>query len=285
MPSVEALVVSYNTRELLRDTLSSLLAHPPADGTELTAAVWDNGSADGSADMVAAEFPQVRLVRSAENLGFGAANDRLAETSTADYLLVINSDVIVEQDIISPLRAELERDPAIAITSPRLEFPDGRVQYSSLSFPTLRFETERSLLGTPLEGRLGRGTIARIEQHHLVDERAPRDTDFAWATCWLLRREDPDLQPIFDPAFPLYDEDLDTCRRLAGRGRRVVYVPGATLIHLGGMSSTNSRKRFTLARRGRQRYFRRYHGRLPAIAYRTLKYPAESSLGQRLIGR
>ncbi len=273
MPSVEALVVSFNTKDLLRDCLASLLAHPPADGTELRAAVWDNDSRDGSADMVAQEFPTVRLVRSPENLGFGAANDRLAETSDADYLLLLNSDTVVERDIISPLRAALDADPRIALTSPRLEFPDGVVQYSSGSFPTLRFELARTILGTPLEGRFGTKTIAEIEQHDLLDERTPRDTDFAWATCWLLRRTDPDLQPIFDPAFPMYDEDLDTCRRLAERGRRVVYVPGVTLIHLGGRSAPN-RLRFTLAAKGRQRYFRRYHGRATALAYSAMKAPS-----------
>lgn len=284
MASVEALIVSYNTRDLLRDCLRSLFAHLPADGTELRAAVLDNASADGSAAMVEQEFPQVRLVRSDENLGFGAGNNRLAETSTADYLLLLNSDTILTEEITSPLLAELERDPAIAIASPRLEFPDGQVQYSSTDFPTLRFEAARTVLGTPLE-RLGVDRLlARTEQRALADDRATRDTEFAWATCWLIRRCDPDLQPIFDAAFPMYDEDLDTCRRLAARGRRVVYVPGVTVIHLGGASAP-SRTRFALARGARQRYFRRYHGRLPAAIFAAMKWPAESKLGQRLLGR
>lgn len=283
MLSVEALIVSFNTKELLRDCLASLLAHPPADGTALRVAVWDNASSDGSADMVEREFPHVRLVRSSENLGFGAANDALAATSTADYLLLLNSDTISVEDIVSPLRAELERDPAIAITSPRLEFPNGEVQYSSVQFPTLRYELARTFQGTPLRSLL-EGMIHRNEQKHLAHLTEPRVTEFLWATCWLLRREDPDLSPIFDEAFPMYVEDLDCCRRLHDKGRRVVYVPGVRVVHLGGASSP-SRSRFALLREAQARYFRRHHGRLASWTYRLVKAPSSLAAAQRLLGR
>nr|HMS72432.1 glycosyltransferase [Baekduia sp.] len=136
MPSVDVLIVSFNTRELLRDCLTSVYAHPPREGIELHVSVFDNASTDGSPEMVAESFPAVRLVRSEDNLGFGAGNDRVAETSDADLLLLLNSDTILTEDVISPLADELLASEQIAIAAPRLEFPDGELQLSSLSFPT-----------------------------------------------------------------------------------------------------------------------------------------------------
>jgi N-acetylglucosaminyl-diphospho-decaprenol L-rhamnosyltransferase len=272
-PSVDVLIVSFNTKDILRDCLRSLTRHPPS-GADLAVSVLDNASADGSADMVAAEFPQARLVRSAENLGFARGNNALAETSTATHLLLLNSDTILTEDLVTPLLAELERDPAIALAGPRLVYPDGRPQMSSERFPGLSYELARVLRGTKAQRLLRPAfdverVLARTRQEDRATERGARDTDFLWATCWLVRRADVEDGGLFDEAFVTYDEDLDLCRRLRSRGRRVVYVPGVSVVHLGGSSSTSERKR-KLMEIGRRRYYRRHHGRATAAAYTLL---------------
>lgn len=274
MTAVDVLVVSFNTKDILRDCLASLRAHPPAGDVELRVSVLDNASADGSADMVAAEFPEVRLVRSEENLGFARGNNALAQTSTADFLMLLNSDTVLTEDLVTPLLEVLGSDPAIALVGPRLVYPDGRAQMSSEAFPGLRYEAARLLRGTKAQALLRPvldvdAELARVRQEDRAAERAPRDTDFLWATCWLLRREDPDAGPLFDQAFVTYDEDLDLCRRLRARGRRIVYVPGVSVVHLGGSSSTSERKR-KLMETGRRRYYRRHHGAGTARAYAAL---------------
>src|SRR4051812_9173213 len=114
MPTVDVLIVSFNTKDVLRDALVSVFEHPPpAAVAELRVSVLDNASDDGSADMVAEEFPQVRLIRSDVNLGFGRANNRLAATSDADYVLLLNSDILLREDVIAPLLWALEDDPRI----------------------------------------------------------------------------------------------------------------------------------------------------------------------------
>jgi GT2 family glycosyltransferase len=270
--TVEALIVTYNTRDLLRQTVTTLLAHaPPASVATVTVSVFDNASHDGTADMVATELPEVRLIRSAVNVGFAAANNTLATTSSSTYLLIVNPDVIFVEDVVTPLLSALERDPRTSVVGPRLTFPDGAPQDSSQEFPTLAFELARALRGTKI-GALVRpffdaeACVARVRQHALRDHRVPRHTAFLWATCWLVRRAEVDRHGLFDERFSTYDEDLDFCRRLRVRGGCVVYLPGARLVHLGGQSST-SRTKEALMRRGRSRYFREHHGRRGALAY------------------
>ncbi|HEY5317870.1 MAG TPA: glycosyltransferase family 2 protein [Solirubrobacteraceae bacterium] len=274
VPSVEALIVSFNTREALRDTLTSLLEHPPAAHiAEQRLSVFDNGSSDGSADMVAHQFPQARLVRSAVNLGFGPANNRLAGTSSADYLLLLNSDVIVTEEIITPLMGVLREDPRLIAVGPRLVHPDGQVQYSAHRLPTLSYEFAQAVRGR----RLGRAIAPlfdsqqRVDAVHeltLTDERAdPRTPEFLWATCWLIRRSDVIAHGLFDEAFTMYDEDLDFCHRALRRGRTFRYVPSAEIIHLGGVSSKTGAEKRRLMTQARRRYYRRHHGPLNAALY------------------
>ena len=132
------------------------VGRPVPAGVELRASVLDNASADGSAEMVERDFPSVRLVRSPVNLGFGIATNRLAATSTASHLLLLNPDTRVEGPLVGPLLAALEADPAIVVAGPRLVFPGGEVQTSSERFPTLRFELAKELRGTKLQPLLRR---------------------------------------------------------------------------------------------------------------------------------
>jgi N-acetylglucosaminyl-diphospho-decaprenol L-rhamnosyltransferase len=269
--TVEALIVSYNTRDLLRQTIATFEAHRPAGGVaDVTVGVLDNASADGSAEMVEAEFPGVRLIRSDANLGFARATNELARTSTASHLLLVNSDVVFVEDVVTPLLEALDDDPLALVAGPRLTFADGRPQTSSEDLPTLGFELACAIRGTKL-GALARplfdadARVARTRQQALAAERTTRRTEFLWATCWLLRRADFESLGLFDERYVTYDEDVDFCRRLQARGRVALYVPSARLVHLGGASSTSAAKE-AMMRRGRSRYYRTHHGRMSALA-------------------
>jgi len=271
-PSVDVLIVSHNTRELLEACLDSIERHrPPEQRIKLRVKVFDNCSSDGTAQMLQTRFPSVELTRSSTNEGFARANNRLAAASSADYLLLLNPDTVWRADIVEPLLETLRRDPRTAIVGPRLIYPDGRVQLSSQRLPSLGYELALALAGTKLArfgslwdaGRI----IAATRQLDLLEERVPRTTDFLWATCWLLARADLAGMPLFDRRFILYDEDLDLCTRLRRRGRTVVYRPDVELVHVGGASSTSSAK-LALMRAARTRYYRIHRGRLVALAYR-----------------
>jgi GT2 family glycosyltransferase len=274
LPTVEVLIVSYNTRALLAECLASLEAHRPAGRAETRVAVCDNGSIDGSGDMIARRFPHIRLMRSTENLGFARANNLLARTSSADYVLLLNPDTVLVEDVITPLLDVVVSDPRVIVAGPRLVFPDGGIQTSSEEFPGLAVEAARLLHHTKLARVTRRWFDAEARLRHarqvgLIDETMPRDTDFLWATCWLMRREDAAAGELFDPGFVTYDEDLDFCRRQRDRGRRIVYVPEVTLVHVGGQSSRPEIKQ-RLERRGRARYYREHGGRAKSLAFLSL---------------
>jgi GT2 family glycosyltransferase len=263
--SVEGIVVSYNNKDVLEASLRSVLdfAPDPDSGIAFGLAVWDNASGDGSATMIAEKFPQSRLTACGENLGFGAAVNRLVEGSGADYILLLNPDVILTADIVSPLLETLMDDPAAIVTAPRLVEPDGALQLSARHFPSLLGELAAMVVGTKIDKLIS--PIFGLQKYLLefsYPSRSARTVaaDFIWATCWLIEREAALKFGPFDPRFPLYDEDLDFCVRAGQEGQKLVYVPSVTVIHIGGASSTPERKE-RLMYTARSRYYL-VHGNL-----------------------
>jgi GT2 family glycosyltransferase len=224
--------------------------------------------------MVSSRFPEARLLRQAGNLGFARANNLLTASSTADYLLLLNPDTVLVEDAVTPLLRVLLSDPQIVAVGPRLVFPDGSLQPSSQRFPGLDLEAASLIRGTRL-GRVARrwfdaeAVVERSRQLGPSQDPRPRDTDFLWATCWLIRRADVAPGELFDPRFSTYDEDLDFCRRHRDRGRRIVYVPEVTVVHIGGQSSRPELKR-RLERRGRAHYYRQHGGLARSLAFVAL---------------
>jgi GT2 family glycosyltransferase len=254
--------------------LRSIERHrPPTDEIELRISVLDNASSDGSPTMIRADFPAIRLVCSAENLGFARANNDLASSSTADYLLLLNSDTIWTEDVATPLIQTLETWPASGIAAPRLVEPDGTIQLSSQDLPTPRLELADVLRGTKLARLLSHwdpdGEVARMRQSHLVDRREPRETEFLWATCWMLRRSLVEEHGLFRTEYHMYDEDMDFCLRMRERGVKLVYCPQVELTHIGSGSSPTSASKALMMQRSRALYYRLNHG-LVAAAVATL---------------
>lgn len=270
--SVEVLIVSYNARDELQQTLQTLLEHPPPSPLDMRVSVFDNASADGSPEMVSEQFPEVALIRSEANLGFGRAMNELARVSTADYLMLLNSDVVVTGDLISPMLRALEDFPAAVAAGPRLVSSDGQVQYSANQLPSLRYEAAKLIRGT----RLGRLVRRWFDARALVDEvhrtqrigelSDPWESDSVWATCWLISRADFHDLGLFDESFPLYDEDLDFCVRAKARGKTLLYVPEVELVHLGGASSTAEVKSASMIA-ARRHYYEVHHGRWAALRF------------------
>lgn len=263
--STAVLIVSYNTRDLLRECLRSFLATQSGDYE-----IWviDNNSPDGSAKMVEQEFPRIRLVKSEVNLGFGKANNQLVAQSKSDYVLLINPDTVLTEDILGPMLDYLDSNPSVGIVGPKVVSADGSLQLSCEAFPTLRYEWAWEVHDTFLDRMLrSKPTIAatRLDDY---DHAKPRRVEFLWATCWLMRREVIKQHGLFDERFRMYDEDLDYCARMAATDWEIHYFPLVSLIHLGGMSSTALEKQIMM-RHGRQLYYRRHKGWAYALAYRT----------------
>ena len=283
--SLDVLIVSFNTRELLRDCLQSVAAHqPPTDEIELRISVLDNASGDGSASMIRAEFPAVRLLQSDENLGFARANNELAATSTAEYLLLLNSDTLWTHDIVTPMLRVLDTWPNAGVAGPRLVEPDGTLQLSSQGLPSPKLEFAEVLNGTKIASAIpgwdAERDLERMRQSHLTAAREPRETEFIWATCWLMPRALTVEHGLFRPEYHMYDEDLDFCLRMRRAGIRLVYCPQVELVHLGSGSSVTPASKLVMMRRSRALYYRLNHGR---AAWAAVRFGVDGVRGAKLV--
>ena len=224
---VTVAVVSWNTRELLASCLSSLAAEAEA----ARASVWvvDNGSTDGSAEMVAADFRWVELLRPAENLGFGRAVNLVASRSESPWLVAANADVELVPGALEALLEAGEHHREAAVIAPRLVPPDGSTQHSVYRFPTLGFSAAVSLGLHQLSREVG----DRLCMEGRWDAGRPRRVDWAIGAFLLIRRRAFEAVGGFDPEQWMYAEDLDLGWRLASRGWTTRYEPAAVVRHAG----------------------------------------------------
>lgn len=257
---VSIIIVSYNTRELTRQCLLSL--QPEIANLAVEIIVADNGSSDGSCDMLQAEFPQTRLLALGRNLGFGAANNRAAKCANGKYLLLLNSDTLAQPNFLTKLVEFAEARPDAGVVGPKLLNQDRTLQKGCWRFPTLwnAFAESVGLLHL-----LRRPSNYRTGQYNGVMK-----VDFAIGACLLIRRDLFEQVGGFDEQFFMYAEETDLCRRLHRLGATVYYNPESRLIHLGGGSQATPGKRLTQFYTSQELYFQKYYGRAGQKAYRAI---------------
>lgn len=216
--SVAAIVVSFNTRGLLRSCLASLTAQVS------DVVVVDNGSTDGSREMVREEFPQAGLLTPAENLGFGRAVNLAARHADRPWFAVANADTAAEPDAVAELLAAGARDDRTATVAPRLILPDATTQHSVFPFPTV---------GLTAAFNLGLASLAadRLCLMGGWDPERPRYVPWAVGAFLLVRRSAFEAIGGFDERHWLYAEDLDLGWRLRREGWRTRYEPRARVRH------------------------------------------------------
>ncbi|MBI5706592.1 MAG: glycosyltransferase family 2 protein [Armatimonadetes bacterium] len=246
MPKVSVVVVSYNTRDKLRQCLSAI-------EVEHDAIVVDNASRDGSADMVASEFPGAKLIRNADNRGFGAANNQGIELASGELVLLLNSDCYASPGAIARL-AEAFSDPSVVAAGGKLLNLDGSLQHSSANRLTLwAVFCEQSLLEKLFQNSSLFSPYWNSRRHD-----ATAEVEQVMGACLMMRR---DLER-FDERFFLYCEDTELCCRLRGHGK-ILYVPEATFVHeLGSSGATGRWRSVALYNRGKELYFAIHRGSL-----------------------
>jgi GT2 family glycosyltransferase len=250
--SLAIVIVSYNVWPDLERCLRSLAAHPPARPT--TTVVVDNASADGTLDAVRRDFPAVRAIDAGGNLGFARANNLGIRATASDLVLLLNPDTVVEEGQIDQLVTGLQSDPGAAAAGPRLVDAAGR--------PELSFGPPLSPWGEFRQRRLMRAlergepwALARVDR--LTTAPGPRD--WVSGACLLAWRADLDAVGLFDERYFLYTEDVDLCAAFQARGRRVIFVPAATVRHLRGRSGAAAPAATEQRRRDSQLAFYRKH--------------------------
>lgn len=256
---LSVLIVNWNTRDLLRACLRSIREHAPRAPYEVI--VVDNASTDGSADMVRAEFPEVRLVASALNGGYAAGNNMAFEVAKGDYLLTLNPDTEFLDDSLDRALRTLGEHPDYGCLGIKQIGTDGKIQRSVRGFPTmLTLFGEVTGLGRLFSnGRLGAYRLARFDYER--EQPAPQPM----GTFLLFRREAlaaiGDPRHPFDETFPIFFNEVDLLYRLNEAGWPCLYTPNARILHHGGESTKQVRKSMIWeSHRSLVRYLRKHYG-------------------------
>jgi hypothetical protein len=252
--TVSAIVISYHGRMFLRDCLTTLMADLQPLDHEII--VVDNGSTDGSLDIIRQTCPEARVIEHSGNLGFARAVNAGIKAARGRYLFILNQDIRIRPGCTPALIDRLTRGPRIGLIGPKFVGFDGVLQYSARSFPSYRHVVYKTLL---------------------LDRLLPRHREFgSWKMTWfyherelevdqpmgaamLLPREVIERVGLLDESFPIFFNDVDFCRRIHSAGYHLLYYPGAVIEHFVG-GSTRRQPVMTVieSHRSLYRYLRKY---------------------------
>jgi N-acetylglucosaminyl-diphospho-decaprenol L-rhamnosyltransferase len=239
-PTLRVVTVTYWPGESLPSFLESLFTstnHP------LAVVLADNGSGDGAPEAAAEAYgDRVALVRTGGNIGYGAAANVGARTGGEEWLVVANPDITWHPGSLDVLLEAAARWPRAGAFGPAILTPEGDLYPSARGFPSLSRGIGHALFGWWWPTNPWTRSYRR-------ESAGPVEAPAGWlsGSCMLLRREAFDAVGGFDPAYFMYFEDLDLCRRLADAGWQSVYVPSAVVEHTGAHSTKRSRNKMLKA--------------------------------------
>lgn len=262
-------IVNWNTKDHLDACLASIFSNVGTHQVEVLVA--DNASRDGSAEMVAAKYPQVELVRNASNVGFARGHEALLAKAHGDVLVLVNSDVRMLANCLDAVELRFAKDPTIGVVGCRILGPDGEIQPSCRRYPTLwrQFCQASGLARVWPRCRLfGRYLMGDFDHQH------SREVDQVMGSFFAIRRRLIDEIGFLDTQFFMYYEEVDFCRRTTKAGYRVFFEADSAVWHEGG-ASANKVRILTIRRtiRSMRRYFEKHHGPwtwLPLVAIVSL---------------
>lgn len=250
------IIVSWNVRDLLAACLESIQRAACGDLAVETIVV-DNASKDGTPAMIRETYPHVTLIEPGRNTGFTGGNNLGMEAATGRYFMLLNPDTEIIGDALVALTAYLESNPGVGVVGPQLLNPDGSVQSSRRSFPTLWTAIFESTWLQPIAPR-------RVLDRYYVrdaEDDAITPVDWVQGAAFVVRRTAVEAVGLFDEQFFMYSEELDWQRRLREAGWEVVYLPRAQVLHHGGKSSDQVvARRHIYFQSSKVRYFRKHHG-------------------------
>jgi GT2 family glycosyltransferase len=256
------IILNFRTKNLLKECLRGIRMVKPALPYEVI--VVDNASGDGSAEMVLADFPEVRLVRAERNLGYAGGNNLGMKAAVGKYVMIINPDIFVAPGSFESLVAYMDAHPEVGVVGPQLLNPDGTVQQSCYRFQTPLIPLYRRTILGKLPA--GKRAVAKYLMEDF-DHKSEREVDWLLGGALLVRRSAIDQVGMLDESFFLYFDDTDWCRRFWEHGWKVVYVPGSQMVHFhqraskGGVMTLFKNKTARIHLQSAITYFRKYHNK------------------------
>jgi len=232
MPSVNTVIVTRNTRDLTLECVRSSLSED-GDGVEVRVTVVDNDSTDGTAEALRGLDDRVTVIENQHNAAYGVACNQGARAAASDYVLILNSDIVVRPGSLRKLVSFLEADDGHVAAGGRIVDPGtDRVQvgHAARRFPNFPSQAAQ-MLG--LERNWPSNPVSRRAGGWDLDYELTQEVDQPPGSCLLIRRRAFDDVDGFDENFFYWFEDVDLCRRLRDFGR-ISYVHDAPFEHFGG---------------------------------------------------
>ena len=236
--AVSIVIVSWNVRDFLEACLRSVYRETPTLPIEVI--VVDNGSTDGTPEMVERKFPGVRLFRYGENLGFTRANNvalrMILQEKAFRYIMLLNSDTEIQERGIEELAAYLDRRREVDAVAPALVLPDGRFQPGAGGhFPSWITGFNDFFFLFTLFPRRAPGLF--IDQKRLARKKAPVALDWLSAACLLVRREVVERAGVLNEDYSIYADDIDWGLRMRKAGALLHYLPRVRVLHYHGVTA------------------------------------------------
>lgn len=232
---VSIVIVSWNTREILRDCLRSI--DEQAKDISYEVIVIDNASSDGSAQMVKQKFPQVTLIENADNRGFAAANNQGLQIAHGKYILLLNPDTVILEQAIDKTFKFAEENPDAAVIGIRNDDKDGQMTPNCFMFASVQ-NLIISLIG--LHKLFPKNRFFGRERLTWWNYQSVKEVDVVAGCFMLVRHEAINQIGGLDERYFMYGEEMDWCWRFKKAGLKILYYPDARIIHYGGLSASQN---------------------------------------------
>ena len=259
-------IVSWNIKDLLKQCLKSVFEN--TKGISYEVFVSDNGSTDGTIEMIKQDFPQVKLIENGANIGFTKANNKVIRKAQGRYVILLNSDTVVTPGSLEALVKFMDEHPDAGAVGPKLEYPDGSFQPSCRAFPTLETEFYKMLFLDQLFSK-----SKRFGKHMMSfwNHGDMREVDQPMGAALLVRRDVIDKVGLMDENIIFWFDEVDWCKRIKDAGWKIYFTPESKIYHYKnkGFAQWKGLKKSWRAmkiwRESRNYYFKKHHGAISVI--------------------
>ncbi len=266
MIQISIVIVTWNGKRYAAECLDSLRTYIDDPAAEVI--VVDNASTDGTPEMIRDSYPGVKLIRNDRNLGFATANNIGIRRSSGEYVLLVNSDVVVYEGCIERLVEYMKQNPRVGLLGPRMLGADGKPYRSYMAEFTLWRCFCRAMALDDLfpNSRFFGGYLM---PYFKMDRVTEVDVLNGW--FWVTRREALNEVGLMDENLFMYGDDLDWSKRFREAGWKLIYFPGAESLHYGGASSAKAPIKFSVEmQRANFQYWKKHHGFLSRYVFRAI---------------
>ena len=252
--TLSIIIVNFETPSYTLECIRSIYKNPPPSSFEII--LIDNGSKDGSLDLVRSEFPEVICIETGSNQGFSKANNLGVNNARGQQVLLLNSDTEILDNSIARMLDYMALHPDMGVVGPKQLNGQGRLQLSWGSFPTLVSEIYRKLIHYRL-------SVNDFKVRDYLEEKYAGRTEVDWVSgsCLMARKKALLDAGLLDEHYFMYFEDIDLCRKVKEGGWGIRYLSDMTILHYGGVSARKNIMRVLVEYRRSQIYFtRKYYG-------------------------